>query len=184
MASSAKSALRCASVLFQPAARTAIRQRQPICRRCVSSRPDLPKTTPAPAPAPIEEEPVRLLSEVDYKGKQLQRPKPGQKKDPLAGLWYPRTRFVLGIILIGVIIYDMVSFQTMHSLIARLILLAANQLIRSRTSRRTSRATSPVRARLIGETRIWRDINIAHAITHGGLHKRATAEDHCGTGED
>lgn len=61
-----------------------------------------------------EGKPVRLLSEVDYKGRPLP-PKPDPRKDKWANMWYPRTRLVLGTILIAVVIYDMVRFVTFSS---------------------------------------------------------------------
>lgn len=49
-----------------------------------------------------------MLSEVDAKGKPLP-PKPDLKKNPWANLWMPKTRMVLGVVFLAVLIYDMVS---------------------------------------------------------------------------
>lgn len=80
-----------------------------------------------------EEETVRLLSEVDAKGKPLP-PKPDLSKDRFAGMWWPRTRLALGLIFIGVLIYDMVSLRAHYHPLHRLMGLPAHKFHRSRAS--------------------------------------------------
>lgn len=65
----------------------------------MSDKPDRPAFGPS--------EPVRLLSEVDAKGRKLEL-KPPEKKSKFGGVWFPRTRLFFGVIFIGVLIWDMV----------------------------------------------------------------------------
>ena len=69
-------------------------------KRCMSDKPD---STP-----PRASEPVRLLSEVDAKGRKLEL-KPPEKKSKFGGVWFPRTRLFFGVIFIGVLVWDMAS---------------------------------------------------------------------------
>lgn len=72
------------------------------CRRCLASGP------PPPPPSNRIAQPARLLSEVDNHGKPL-APK-GSKARRRGGIFNPKFQLVLGLVGMGVLIYDMVSY--------------------------------------------------------------------------
>ena len=78
------------------------------CRRCLSDSPQQP-----PGQQNFRE-PVRLLSEVDSRGRKLPEKVPPKKKDPFGGVWFPKTRIVLGVIFISIMIWDMVRLTPRH----------------------------------------------------------------------
>lgn len=78
------------------------------CRRCLSDSPQQLQGQNN------SREPVRLLSEVDSRGRRLPDKVIPKKKDPFGGAWFPRTRIVLGVIFISVMIWDMVRLASRH----------------------------------------------------------------------
>lgn len=132
-----KQLLRSATCLLPSAPRSSLRTASPISV-CVRQLSKTPRRREQKKPAEEDDwKPVRLLSDVDYKGKALP-PKPDPKKDPWGGLWYPRTRMAAVIVLICVIFYDMVSRDTTTQICSVLTLYPAHELPRPRTSRSAS----------------------------------------------